>query len=155
MQKSEISGTVQPLQHQNDRSKFDHNISQCFRKPGVADDPKETKAENLLPRTLKVKEMLNFIGEKSNIVELERLCMSDVTRLKLRSLLITLSSDHEARLVLAKAKEKRVALSEMGIYLLEALSEDDAIKEILILKKRRALLSEEVAREKLGSEISN
>ena len=62
---------------------------------------------------------------------------------------ITLSSEHEARLVLAKAKEQREALSEMGIYLLPALSKDDAIKENLILKNRRDLLNQGVAGENL------
>ena len=66
------SGKVQPVKHQNDGSKFDHNISQSFRMQGVAEDPKKTKAENLLPTT-KVNEMLNLIGEKPNFVELKRL----------------------------------------------------------------------------------
>ena len=44
---------------------------------------------------------------------------------------------------MAKTKEKREALSEMGIYLLPALSKDDAIKENLILKKRRDTLKTE------------
>ena len=70
-------------------------------------------------------------------------------RVRPRSLLITLSSEHEARLVLAKAKEKREALSEKGIYLSPTISKDDAIKENFKMKKRRDLLNERVAREKL------
>ena len=38
---------------------------------GVAEDPKKTKAENLLPTTQKVNEMLNLISEKPNFAELK------------------------------------------------------------------------------------
>ena len=53
-------------------------------------------------------------------------------------------------MVLAKAKAKQEALSEMGMYLLPALSKDDFIKENLILQKRSDILNEGVAREKLN-----
>ena len=52
-------------------------------------------------------------------------------------------------MVLAKAKEQREALSEMGINLLPASSKDDAMKEKLISKKRRDLLIKGVGRERL------
>ena len=78
--------------------------------------------------------MLDFSYQKPNIVELGRLGKLDEKRVKLRSLLISLSSKHEAGLVLAKAKETSEALSEMGKYLLPSLSKDDAIEEYLILK---------------------
>ena len=52
-------------------------------------------------------------------------------------------------MVLAKAHKKRTALTEKGVFILPALSKEDAIKENLCLKKRRELLEENVPRDKL------
>ena len=95
--------------------------------------------------------MLNFSFEKPNFVELGRLSKLDEKRVKPQSLLITLSSKHQAGLVLAKAEEKSEALSEMGNYLLRSLSKDDAIEEYLILKNRRDPDDERLVREKLNT----
>ena len=70
-------------------------------------------------------------------------------RIKSRTLLITLSTEHEARLVLAKSFEKRDELRDEEIYLLPALSKEDARKENLCLKRRRKLLDEGVPKEKI------
>ena len=54
-------------------------------------------------------------------------------RIKSRNLLITLSTEHEARLVLAKSFEKRDELPDYEFYLLPALSKEDARNENLCL----------------------
>ena len=56
---------MQALKHQKDSLNVDHKISQSFRKQGIAEESKKTKAENLLPATKQVKEVLNLIGEKT------------------------------------------------------------------------------------------
>ena len=85
---------MQRLKHQNDRSKFNHNISQNFSVQGVAENPKKIKVEKLLPTTQKVNEMFHISTEKPNIIELKRLHEFDEKKVKPRSLLITLSSEH-------------------------------------------------------------
>ena len=40
-------GNMQPLKHQNDRMKFNHNNSQSFRMQRVAEDPKKTYSQQL------------------------------------------------------------------------------------------------------------
>ena len=50
-----------------------------------------------------------------------------------------MANEWDARIVLAKSAEKRKLLSESGIYILPALSIEDAKKENLCLKKRRQL----------------
>ena len=62
---------------------------------------------------------------------------------------MTSTNERELFLILAKAKDIRQRFSELGIYLLPALSINDAIKESLILKKRRDILNVEVDRQKL------
>ena len=105
---------MQPLKHQNDRSKLDQIISQSFRVQRIVEDPKKTKTENLFSKTQRVNDVLNLIVEKPNTLERKRLGMFDVERGEPRSLLITSSSEVEARLVLAERKEKRKTLSELG-----------------------------------------
>ena len=99
------SSTVQPLKHPNDRYKFDHKISQSRRVQGVAEDPKKTKAGNLVPTTQNVNEVLKLICEKPNIVELKRIDKIDQKKVKPRILLLTFLSEHETRLVLAKPRK--------------------------------------------------
>ena len=51
--------------------------------------------------------------------------------------------------MLAKSFEKRDALRDEKIYLLPALSKEDAMKENLCLKRRRELLDEGAPKEKI------
>ena len=53
-------------------------------------------------------------------------------------------------LLLATARRKRDELSKANLYLLPALSREDAIRENQILKKRRELINNGVEREKLS-----
>ena len=94
-------------------------------------------------------DVLNRIGVTTQITELKRLGKFSNTRKKPRTLLLTLPTEHDARLVLAKAHEKRKALTEKGVFILPALSKEDAINENLCLKKRRELIEENVPRDKL------
>ena len=47
-----------------------------------------------------------------------------------RRLLVTLQSEHEVRMVLARAREKKERLSQKGVFLLPAPTKDDALREI-------------------------
>ena len=84
--------------------------------------------------------MLNRIGVTTQITELKRLGIFSNTRKKPRILLQTLQTEHDARLVLSRAREKRTVLTEKGVFILPALSKKDAIKENLCLKTRRELI---------------
>ena len=101
------------------------------------------------PTTEKLHEVLNKLGVKPQIEEIKRLGKFSKERIKSRTLLITLSTEHEARLFLAKSFEKRDELRDEEIYLLPALSKEDARKENLCLKRRRELLDEGVPKEKI------
>ena len=74
-------------------------------------------------------------------------------RIKSRTLKITLPTEHEAQLVLARSFEKRDERRDEEIYLLPALSKEDARKENLCLKRRGELLDEGFPKEKI--EIRN
>ena len=113
--------------HSREPPDLDHNIRKSIRLQGV----------------------LNRIGVTIQISELKRLGKFSNTRKKPRTLFLTLPTEHDARLVLAKAHEKRTALTEKCVFILPALSKEDAIKENLCLKKPREILEENVPRDKL------
>ena len=99
--------------------------------------------------TDEVNEILSEIGVTPEVKELKRLGEFKRDRKKPRTLLVTVANEHEARLALAKSIEHREELAKRNIYLLPALSKEDALKENLILKKIRELLTEGVPLEKL------
>ena len=131
--------------HSREPPDLDHNIRKSIRIQGVLEDPDKSKAENFVPTTNEVNDVLKRIGVTTQITELKRLGKFSNTRKKPRTLLLTLPTEHDARLVLAKAHEKRT-----GVFILPALSKKDTIKENLCLKKRRELLKENVPRDKLN-----
>ena len=63
--------------------------------------------------------------------------------------LVTLANELETRITLAKSREFRINLIERNIYMLPALTRDDALKENQMLKKRRELLGGGLPKEKL------
>ena len=129
-----------------------HNIHQSFRIQGIREDPAKSKAENLVPTCDEVNKMMDTLGlqPKPQIVEMKRMGKFDNARTKPRPLLVTLSTEHEVSLLLATARRKRDELSKANLYLLPALSREDAIRENQILKKRRELINNGVEREKLS-----
>ena len=126
-----------------------HIINKSFRIQGIREDPEKSKGENFVPTTEKVHEVLNKLGVKPQIEEIKRLGKYSKERIKSKTLIITLSTEHEEGLVLAKSFEKRDALRDEKIYLLPALSKEDAMKENLCLKRRRELLDEGAPKEKI------
>ena len=101
-----------PKEQQN---RTNHNINQCIRIQGIAEDPQKSKAENLVPTNEEVKKILEIVDVQPNIVEMKRLGKFDEKRTKPRTLLLTVANHHEARLVLAKSLEKRTLLSERNV----------------------------------------
>ena len=134
--------------HSKELPDLDRNIRKSIRIQEVPEDPDNSKAENFVPTTNEVNDVLNRIGVTTQITELKRLGQFSNTRKTPRTLLLTLPTEHDARLLLAKAHEKTV-LTEKGVCILPALSKEDAIKENLCLKKRRELLEENFPRDKL------
>ena len=68
---------------------------------------------------------------------------------KSRKLLLTCPTEHGARLVSAKAREKRTFLTVKAVFILPTLSKEDVIKENMCLKKRRKLREENIPLDKL------
>ena len=114
-----------------------HNINKSFRIQRIREDPEKSIGESFVPTTEKVHEVLNKLGVKPQIEETKSLGKFIKERIKSQTLLITLSTEHEARLVLAKSFEKRDEQQDEEIYLLPALSNEDARKKNLCLKRRR------------------
>ena len=140
---------AQPGAGKEVKQEIHHNINKSFRIQGIREDPEKSKGENFVLTTEKVHEVLKKLGVKPQIEEIKRLGKFSKERIKSRTLLITLSTEHEARLVLAKSFEKRDELRDEEIYLLPASSKEDARKENLCLKRRRELLDEGVPKEKI------
>ena len=144
-----LSVKAQPGAGKEVKQEIHHNINKRFRIQGIREDPEKSKGENFVSTTEKVHEVLNKLGVKPQIEEIQRLGKFSKERSKSRTLKITLSTEHEARLVLAKSFEKRDELRDEEIYLLPALSKEDARKENLCLKRRRELLDEGVPKKKI------
>ena len=126
-----------------------HNTERSFRIQGISEDPEKSRNENLIPTNEKVNEVLKCLGVNPQVFEMKRLGKFNKDRTKPRTLLVTLATSHEVRLVLAKSVERRNELKSQNVFISQALSKDEAIKESLCLEKRRELLEEGVPREKL------
>ena len=130
-------------------SDMDSNIRKNVRIQGVPENPEQTKADNFVPTTDVVNGILEQTGATSHITELPRLGKFDSDRKKPRTLMLTLSTEHGARLVLTNAFGGRLDLKDKGIFVQPALSKEDSRKENLCLKKPGQLLEQNVPHENL------
>ena len=144
---------AQPGAGKEVKHEIHHNINKSFRIQGIREDPEKPKCKNFVPTTEKVHEVLNKLGVRPQIEKIKRLGKFSKERIKSRTFVITLSKEHEARLVLAKSFEKRDELRDEEIYLLPALSKEDARKENICLKRRTELLNEGNPKEKIKIRI--
>ena len=96
---------------------------------GIPEDPDKSEAQTFVTTTNEVNDVLNRIGVTTQVTELKRLVKFSNTRKKPRTLLLTLPTEHDANLVLERYHEKRTVLTEKGVFILPALSKEDAIKE--------------------------
>lgn len=129
-----------------------HNINKSFRVQGIPEDLSKSKSENLVPTSETIEEVLNICGVQPRpvIAEMKRLGKFDEKRNKPRTVMVSLNNEHEVRMILATAKTKRKDLADRNIYILPALTPEDAKKENMILKKRRELINSGVPKEKLS-----
>ena len=132
-----------------DENSKGHNINKCIRIQGIPEDPNKTKGENLVPTNDEVNDLLNSIGANAHVTETQRLGKFRNDRKNPRAVLVTLANEHETRITFATSQEFRNSLVERNIYMLPALSRNDALKEYQIFKKRRELLDGDVPKEKL------
>ena len=126
-----------------DENSKSHNINKCIRIQGIPEDPNKTKGENLVPTNDEVNDLLNSIGANAHVTEIQRLGKFQNDRKKPRAVLVTLANEHETGITLAKGREFRNILGERNIYMLPALSRDDALKENQMLKSGGSCLTEE------------
>ena len=80
---------------------------------------------------------------------MKRLGKFSKKRAKPRTILVTVSTEHEAIMVLAKNFENRDQLVDKNVHLTYALTNEEALNKNLCLKRRRELLNDGVPREKL------
>ena len=78
--------------------------------------------ENFVPTTERVNYVLKTIGVQPQIVGMKRLGKFCKERAKPRTLLVTVSTEHEARMILAKNFENRDKLVNENVYLTYALT---------------------------------
>ena len=126
-----------------DENSKSYNINKCIRIQGI------TERENLVQTNNELNNLLKPIGANANVTGIQRLRKFRMIEKKPRAVLITLASEHETRITLAKSREFRNILVGRNIYMLPALTRDDALKENQMLKKRRELLNGGVPKEKL------
>ena len=124
-------------------------LEKAFEYKGFQKTPDNSKAEIFVPNTNEENDALKRIGVTTQITEPKRLGNFSNTGKKPRTLLLKLPTEHDVRLILAKAHEKRTVSTEKVVFIKPSLSKEDAIKENLCLKKRRDLLEENVPRNKL------
>ena len=132
--------------HKVNKRKTNHNISQSLGVQGVQADPSKSKGVKFVSTDAEVNGILDTMGVKTSIAELIRLGKFDAERKKARTLLVTLPNEHEARLTLAKSHEHWEMLKQERVFVLPALSKEDALKGFIILKKRREHLDERYLR---------
>ena len=85
------SGAGKEVKHE-----IHHNINKSFRIQGIREDLERSKGENFVPTTEKLHEVLNKLGVKPQIEEIKRLGKFSKERIKSRTFLKTLSTEHEA-----------------------------------------------------------
>ena len=100
----------------------------------------KSKAESFVPTTNEINDVLKQIEVTTQKTELKRLGKFSNTRKKSRTLLLTLMTEHDARLVLEKAHEKRTVLIEKGVFISPAYSKEDTIKKFCVLKNEENYL---------------
>ena len=132
-----------------DENSKSHNINKSIRLQGIPVDPNKTKGEILSQQTMKlaicsIRYVRIHMSRKYK--DLENFEMIEKNS---RAVLVTLANEHEARITLAKSREFRNNFVERNIYMLQALTKDDALKENQMLKKRRELLDGGIPKEKL------
>ena len=87
---------------------------------------------------------MHLRGSKTEIKEFKRPGKFDTLRSKPRTLLLTVTSEYDARLTITKSHQERNKPKDRKVYILPALSKEDAEQENDILKKRRKLLTQGV-----------
>ena len=85
----------------NDHKFHNHNIRKSFRIQGIPEDFEKLRGENLVPTTEKVKNVPKTIGVQPQIVGMRRLGKFSKEREKPRTLLVTVSTEHKTRMILA------------------------------------------------------
>ena len=129
-------------ERQTDHGKFDYIITKSFRLQGVKGNLSKAKKENLVPTADQVNVILSAVGVKATVKEFKRLRKIKNDRARPRTFLVTLQSEHEVRMVLARPGDKRESLYQRSVFLLSALTKDDDLRESLVFQKRRQLLDE-------------
>ena len=119
-----------------------------FRENSVKNLKRDSK--NLVPTTEEVREVLNEITVRGQMIELKMLGMFDKNRTKPRTLLVTSPRVYDARQILANAHKNRKQLAQKEVYLLPALNKENYVRENMCIKKRRKIIDDGVPKEKVG-----
>ena len=87
---------------EKDKKYDDHNIKKIFRTQGIPEDFEKSRGENLVPLNEKVKYVLKIMGVQPQIVETKRLGKFSKGSVTPKTLLVTVLTEHETGMVLAK-----------------------------------------------------
>ena len=129
--------------------KVDHDTNKSLRIQGIPEDFDKPAKENILLTNEKLKDVFNTLGVTSPIVNVKRLGKFDNSRSKPRTIMVEVSNEWEKRTIFAKSIEKRTELMNKNIYILPALTREEAFEENACLKKRRESIETGVARSAL------
>ena len=132
------SGSKAEIPNHNPK-KVDDDKNKSLRIQGIPEDFDKPAKENILLTNEKLKDVFNTLGVTSQIFNVKRLGKFDSSRSKLRTIMVEVSNEWEKRTILAKSIEKRTELMNKNIYILPALSREEAFKENACLEKRREL----------------
>ena len=128
-----------PQRRQNESSDVNHNIGKSIRLRGIPGDHSKSRDGNCVQANAEVKEVTKITGVGTQVVKMRRLRKFTKDRKKPRILKVTLSNEHEARLVLAKCFQKTTELAQKSIYVSQATAKEEAERENLCLRRQRQI----------------
>ena len=136
------------LPEPDNKQTLKHNVSSSLRNHRIPEDLDNKKLEKSCLNERKDRRDKSGVDTKK-VIELRTHGKFDKERMKSRKVLVSLNTEHEARLVLAESYEKGTELKEGNVFPMPMLSREDAKKENLILKKGRDFINNGVLPEKL------
>ena len=134
------------------KAKLHDNPKLCLGIQGVKEDPAKSNDENFFSTTKKIEEVLKLIDMKPETTDFKRLGKIEKNMEKPRAVLVKLSIEFVARLVLARCRYKRET-AKKALLCFQLCPKMKPLKN-QALKKRRKLLNEGVSRKKIKTKKS-
>ena len=130
------SGSKAGIPNHNPK-KVDHDANKSLQIQGIPEDFDKQAKEKILLTNEKLKDVFKTLGVTSPIVNVKRPGKFNISRSKPNTVMIEVSNDWEKGTIFAKSIEKRTELMNKNIYILPALTREEAFNACL--KKRREI----------------